>query len=60
MDQKLIIWDLNHSLARCTCEHEEGVTRFVATGCVDGKVRIWDSLSGESVKTLRGHTSRVI
>lgn len=22
MDQKLIIWDLQHSLARCTCEHE--------------------------------------
>ncbi|KAI7748224.1 hypothetical protein M8C21_031510 [Ambrosia artemisiifolia] len=67
MDQKLIIWDLQHSLARCTCEHEEGVTcltwlgvtRFVATGCVDGKVRIWDSLSGECVKTLRGHTDAI-
>ncbi|KAK9068612.1 hypothetical protein SSX86_012727 [Deinandra increscens subsp. villosa] len=67
MDKKLIIWDLQHSLARCTCEHEEGVTcltwlgatRYVATGCVDGKVRIWDSLSGECTKTLRGHTAPV-
>nr|GFA59011.1 angio-associated migratory cell protein [Tanacetum cinerariifolium] len=63
MDQKLIIWDLQHSLSRCTCEHEEGVTclswlgasRFVATGCVDGKVRVWDSLSGDCVKTFLGH-----
>lgn len=22
MDKKLIIWDLQHSLPRCTCEHE--------------------------------------
>ncbi|MFS8005266.1 putative transcription factor WD40-like family [Helianthus anomalus] len=67
MDQKLIIWDLQHSLARCTCEHEDGVAcltwlgggRYVATGCVDGRVRIWDSLSGECVKTLRGHTGPI-
>lgn len=47
--------------------HQEGVsclswigaTRFVATGCVDGKVRIWDSLSGDCVKTFRGHTDAV-
>ncbi|KAJ9546700.1 hypothetical protein OSB04_019243 [Centaurea solstitialis] len=67
MDQKLIIWDLQHSLARCICEHEDGVTclqwlgasRFVATGCVDGKVRIWDSLSGDCVKTFRGHADAI-
>ncbi|KAI3683619.1 hypothetical protein L1987_84128 [Smallanthus sonchifolius] len=67
MDQKLIIWDLQHSLPRCTCEHEDGVTcltwlggtRYVATGCVDGRVRIWDSLSGECMKTLRGHTDAI-
>ncbi|KAF9670674.1 hypothetical protein SADUNF_Sadunf13G0093300 [Salix dunnii] len=55
LDQKLIIWDLQHSLPRASCEHKDGVTclawlgasRFVATGCVDGKVRLWDSLSGD-------------
>ncbi|KAI9201540.1 hypothetical protein LWI28_025051 [Acer negundo] len=26
MDQKLIIWDLQHSSPRSTCDHEEGVT----------------------------------
>ncbi|KAL4591987.1 hypothetical protein LXL04_004964 [Taraxacum kok-saghyz] len=51
------------SFLLCVCE-QEGVTclswiggsRFVGTGCVDGKVRIWDSLSGKLIKTLRGHT----
>lgn len=67
MDGKLIIWDIQNSSPRCTCEHEEGVTclswlgasRFVATGSVDGKVRIWDSLSGACVKTLSGHTDAI-
>nr|GMD90620.1 angio-associated migratory cell protein [Ipomoea batatas] len=67
MDQKLIIWDLQHSLPRCTCEHEEGVTcllwlgtsRYVATGCADGKVRVWDSLSGDCVRTFSGHSDAI-
>ncbi|KAL4190388.1 hypothetical protein AMTRI_Chr07g75400 [Amborella trichopoda] len=52
MDQKLVIWDLRYSSPRCTCDHEEGVTclfwlgstKYKATGCVGGKVRVWDSL----------------
>ncbi|KAH9616626.1 hypothetical protein KSS87_021446 [Heliosperma pusillum] len=66
MDQKLIVWDLQHSVPRNTFLHEGGVTclawlgttRFIATGCVDGKVQVWDSLSdGENaVKTFSGHT----
>lgn len=63
MDQKLIVWDLQHLSSRCTCEHEEGVTcllwlgasRYLATGSVDGKVRIWDSLSGDCLRTFSGH-----
>lgn len=27
----------------------------MATGCVDGKVRVWNSLSGDCVKTFSGH-----
>ncbi|KAH9625680.1 hypothetical protein KSS87_022715 [Heliosperma pusillum] len=66
MDQKLIVWDLQHSVPRNTFLHEGGVTclawlgttRFIATGCADGKVRVWDSLSdGETaVKTFNGHS----
>lgn len=67
MDQKLIVWDLQHSLPRCTCDHEDGVTclswlgvsRYLATGCVDGKVRVWDSLSGDCVRTFRGHSHAI-
>jgi WD40 repeat protein len=63
MDQKLIIWDLGRQSIRCTCNHDEGVTslawlgpsRFVASGCIDGMVRIWDSLSGECVRAFAGH-----
>jgi len=42
-----------------TCLTWLGATRYVATGCVDGRVRIWDSLSGECMKTLRGHTDAI-
>ncbi|XP_021896061.1 transcription initiation factor TFIID subunit 5 [Carica papaya] len=67
MDNKLIIWDLQHSMPRFTCDHEEGVTclawldasRCLATGCVDGKVRLWDSLSGNCVRTFTGHSDAI-
>ncbi|XP_027366203.1 angio-associated migratory cell protein [Abrus precatorius] len=66
MDKKLMIWDIEHFLPRGTCEHEEGVTclawlgaSYVATGCVDGKVRLWDSRSGECVKTFNGHSDAI-
>ncbi|KAK3230334.1 hypothetical protein Dsin_002215 [Dipteronia sinensis] len=60
MDQKLIIWDLQHSSPRSTCDHEEGVTwfgtsRYLITDSADGKVRVWDSLSSDSVRTFSGH-----
>lgn len=32
---------------------------YVASGCVDGKVRLWDSRSGECVKTLKGHSDAI-
>jgi angio-associated migratory cell protein len=31
-----------------------GTTQYVASGCMDGKVRIWDSLSGNCVRTFTG------
>lgn len=64
MDQKLIIWDMQRSSIRFTCNHEGGVTclvwlagsRYVATGCTDGNVRLWDGLSGECARTFNGHS----
>jgi ribosome assembly protein SQT1 len=31
----------------------------VATGCVDGVVRLWDLRTAACVKTLRGHSAAV-
>ncbi|KAK8685247.1 hypothetical protein V6N13_041252 [Hibiscus sabdariffa] len=64
MDRKLTIWDLQSSSPRFICDHEEGVTflawlgaasKFLAAGCVDGRICIWNCLSGECVETFRGH-----
>ena len=49
-----------HSSARAFIQ--EGVTslawlgssRYVASGCIDGKVRIWDSLSGDCAREFSG------
>jgi WD40 repeat protein len=68
MDKKLIIWDLHYSVARHTCEHEDGVTcmtwigesQYLATGCADGKVRIWDSRNGAHIQTFNGHSDPVL
>ncbi|KAG9447550.1 hypothetical protein H6P81_013678 [Aristolochia fimbriata] len=67
VDQKLVIWDLQHSSSRCICEHEEvvsclswlGTSQYVATGSVDGKVRVWDCLSGNCVKAFSGHSDAI-
>jgi WD40 repeat protein len=31
-----------------------GTTQYVASGCIDGKVRIWNSLSGNCERTFTG------
>ncbi|KAF9597818.1 hypothetical protein IFM89_021903 [Coptis chinensis] len=55
LDENLIIWDMQNSVARFTCVHEVGVSclawlgksQYIATGCVDGKV-LYDSGGGGS------------
>lgn len=42
-----------------TCLTWLGGSRFLATGCVDGKVRVWDSLSGDCVRTFTGHSDAI-
>ncbi|CAN7086577.1 unnamed protein product [Brassica oleracea var. botrytis] len=67
MDKKLVIWDLQHSTPRFICEHAEGVTcvswigtsKYLATGCADGTVSVWDSLLGNCVHTFHGHQDAV-
>ncbi|XP_027342987.1 angio-associated migratory cell protein-like [Abrus precatorius] len=66
MDEKLIIWDIEHSLFRDSFNHEHGVSCLawlgawnVAAGCVDGKVRLWDSRSGECVKKFMVHKKAI-
>ncbi|KAL7153248.1 hypothetical protein ABFS83_04G154000 [Erythranthe nasuta] len=67
MDKKLKIWEHHSPLPRCVCDHEEGVTcllwlansRYIASGCGDGKVRIWDSLSGNLERIFSGHSDSI-
>lgn len=42
-----------------TCLTWIGTSRYLATGCVDGRVRMWDSLSGECVRTFTGHSDAI-
>jgi angio-associated migratory cell protein len=42
-----------------TCLAWLGSSRYVASGCIDGKVRIWDSLSGDCARTFSGHADIV-
>jgi WD40 repeat protein len=42
-----------------TCLAWLGSSRYVVSGCVDGTVRIWDSLSGELARTFSGHIDAV-
>lgn len=34
-------------------------SKYIATGCADGKVQIWDSLSGDCAKIFRGHSEAI-
>ncbi|KAK6153443.1 hypothetical protein DH2020_013082 [Rehmannia glutinosa] len=48
-------------------EESEGVTcllwlggsRYIASGCLDGKIRVWDSLSGDCAKIFSGHSDAI-
>lgn len=42
-----------------TCLLWLGASQYIATGCVDGKVRVWDSLSGSCVRTFTGHSDAI-
>ena len=42
-----------------TCLTWLGESRFIATGSMDRKVRIWDSLSGDCVRTFSGHANGI-
>jgi len=61
----LFVQSFIHSSARALMQ--EGVTslawlgssRYVASGCIDGKVRIWDSLSGDCARVFSGHADVV-
>lgn len=57
MDQKLIVWDLQHSLPRCTCDHEVSLDSVLSSaslsslfysimcGCVCINVYVWSKLA---------------
>ncbi|RZC43924.1 hypothetical protein C5167_036870 [Papaver somniferum] len=53
LDQKLIIWDLQQSIVRCTCDHEKGTPhhrRRISSKESINKVKFWNS-PGQLVRT---------
>jgi angio-associated migratory cell protein len=62
MDGKLVIWDTGTLSPRSVCMHSQGVTclsawdkgTMVATGSVDGAVRVYDVRTGERIIELGG------
>lgn len=42
-----------------TCLTWLGASNYLATGCVDGKVRLWDGRSGDCIKTFGGHDAAI-
>jgi WD40 repeat protein len=52
----LVAFDMQEGV---TCLAWLGSSRYVASGCIDGTVRIWDSLSGDLARTFSGHSDAV-
>ncbi|KAK6235563.1 hypothetical protein SCA6_010900 [Theobroma cacao] len=44
-----------HTNEGVTCLAWLGASKFLATGCCDGRIRLWNCLSGKCVATLKGH-----
>lgn len=42
-----------------TCLTWLGASTYLASGCVDGKVRVWDGRSGDCIRTFSGHASAI-
>jgi WD40 repeat protein len=42
-----------------TCLTWLGASNYLATGCVDGKVRVWDGRSGDCIRTFGGHVGAI-
>jgi glucose repression regulatory protein TUP1 len=72
-DRTARLWDLrgnntNNGVFKCEATIQEcGITsisilptcRFIAGGCLDGFIRIWNIATGEVVAKLRGHSDSV-
>ena len=66
-DGQLLVFDMQSGQVRQTFKHTAGVTNakwlpksHVISSCSDdGTVRLWDTRSGECMRTLQGHTDTV-
>ncbi|XP_021758101.1 uncharacterized WD repeat-containing protein C25H1.08c-like [Chenopodium quinoa] len=66
-DEKLVIWDLQHSACRNIFEYQDEITclnwlgesMLVASGCGDGQIIVCDTRSGEHVRSFKGHSDKI-
>lgn len=68
MNSCVTIWNTNTFIMRLALQHPSGVScikwhptlPYLITGCLDGKIRIFDSRNGENVCQFHGHHGMVI
>ncbi len=64
----MIIWDLNKKQQRFKLKHDAGIVKLrwhptepvLYTACLDGAMRVWNGLSGELLRTWRGHQLAIL
>lgn len=68
LDGTLAIYDLSSHALRQRCQHNAGIVHLqweeassmIATGSLDGVIRLWDARSGAMVSEYHGHSAEIL
>jgi WD40 repeat protein len=68
VDGNVHVWNMTSNTKRYTVSHEEAVTKLMwspdgnklVTSSLDGLIKVWDSRTGDLLKTFHGHMNSVL